>query len=493
MDEQLGFRRADRNLKVASSGTSYTDLATVGKKAEWDNFCSGVNCNPVGDLTRSVPSQDSGVVYLQFISNFESTGGGGTPRVQLSKSDSSTAWIGNNGVSGNPNNTILLIPGNGSASGVINTGALLNQTHLVILRIDYDNTSSQMWIDPVLSSFDYSNPPSTTLSTSNFAPEFDEITLVFRDGSSIDEIALFSSVYGLNKNGAYITDSTQFLSSTGAINSGQSLSANGNLNLPPDGLTQQTAASSAEAILQYYPSSQNGVYWIDLPTSGPTETYCLMDSSYDGGGWMLAMKSTSTTDTFKYSATYWTDAATTLNSTNPSRSPADAKYEVMNRYPAKDIMGLWPDIPSVGSESGSIDGLTNWSWLQNDFNTTSTNAMTLITLFNGPQITIEGGVNTALTFNGFHAPFLGTTDQVFSSKPGFNFYGFNYTGYQNAKVRWGISSNGESDELSNDIMGGVGLIDSDNYPNVASGDITRLTTGYGGGISRGARAEVYIR
>ncbi len=90
-----------------------------------------------------------------------------------------------------------------------------------------------------------------------------------------------------------------------------------------------------------------------------------MDEKYDGGGWMLMMKATRGT-TFQYSANYWT-TSNTLNPTDLTRNDADAKYNTMNYFQAKDMMAIFPDINSVGNNSGSISGLTNWTWLQNDF------------------------------------------------------------------------------------------------------------------------------
>ena len=57
-----------------------------------------------------------------------------------------------------------------------------------------------------------------------------------------------------------------------------------------DGSTQNLAARSAKALLDEGYTS-NGVYWLDMHgaySSGNAKRhYCLMDSSYDGGGWTL--------------------------------------------------------------------------------------------------------------------------------------------------------------------------------------------------------------
>jgi len=252
-----------------------------------------------------------------------------------------------------------------------------------------------------------------------------------------------------------------------------------------DGLTQANASTSALQIKTDYPSSPDGVYWINLPTVGAKQVYCIMNSAIDGGGWMLAMKATSTATTFSYVSTYWT-AVNTLNPTDVTRNNADAKYDVMNYFSAKDMMAIWPDIPNSGAESGSIDNLTNWTWLQN--NILGGTRVTPINFF-ATSAGVSKMVMDADLFSGKGTAFSGQT-QV-------RFYGFNYEGNPNAKVRWGFGWNENAaglfplgDQGSNDVSGGVGM--GTNFGNYSAGDkinCCQNTTG----INRAARVEVYIR
>jgi hypothetical protein len=258
-----------------------------------------------------------------------------------------------------------------------------------------------------------------------------------------------------------------------------------------DGSSSTNAAISAAQLKIDYPTKPDGVYWIDLPTVGPTQIYCLMDSAIDGGGWMLAMKATSTTTNFSYTSTYWT-AINTLNPTDVTRNNADAKYNVMNYFLAKDMMALWPDVSSnYGSSTtgGSINLATsynNWCWLQNNF-------------YGGTKITPINFFATSSGTNRFisdAANFAGK-GTVFSGQTDVRFYGFNYEGNGNAKVRWGFgwNENGgglypNGDQGSNDVSGGIGMGTS--FGNFSAGDKINCCQN-STGINRSARVEVYVR
>lgn len=256
----------------------------------------------------------------------------------------------------------------------------------------------------------------------------------------------------------------------------------------PDGLTIATASSSAKAIKAAYPSSTDGLYYINLPTVGIQQVYCLMDSKYDGGGWMMAMKATRGT-TFNYDANYWY-TANTLNSAQTNRNDGDAKFDVFNYFGATDMLALWPDIANSGTESGSIDNLTNWSWEEKNI---SGAPFTLINKFalSPTQQAIYTSTNGTMTFSGFGTPF--------SNQGGYTFYGFNYLGNANYKVRWGFAWNNETDQGSNDVSGGIGMKFSNStygvnpsYTNPSAGDLIGCCQ-IQSGINRNARVEVYVR
>lgn len=260
-------------------------------------------------------------------------------------------------------------------------------------------------------------------------------------------------------------------------------------------------ADSAATIKAMNSNAPNGVYYINLPTVGPTKTYCIMDSLFDGGGWMLAMKTTRGT-TFNYSASYWTNR-NLLNETNLNLDDGDAKYDAFNYFEGSDLMARWPDIATDG---GSISGAGVWTWMEKSFNSGRASSRTNLVDFFTNAGTYESGyggyfIRDAKTFSGW-------ASGIFSSQVDIRFYGFNWInhpGYgMSARVRWGFGWNENGEGLytspatlatggapgSGDVSGGIGM--DTTYSSFSAGDkigCCNDTTG----INRSARVEVYIR
>jgi hypothetical protein len=257
-----------------------------------------------------------------------------------------------------------------------------------------------------------------------------------------------------------------------------------------DGLTAAKAAPNAKYIQTAFNYFTDGVYWINLPFVGPTQLFCLLSNTVDGGGWMMMMKATRGV-TFSYSSSHWTSIST-LNTSAFNRNDGDAKFDAMNYFFAKDLMALFPDIPSNqgGGNGGSlnlINSYNNWCWLQTNFN-------------NGIRITPVDffARSTKLYFR--DANTFGGKGTAFSSQTDVRFYGFNYTTGSGSNVRWGFgwNENGgglypNGNEQSNDVTGGIGMSGVfTTGVNYSAGDQISCCQN-GTGINRSARVEIYIR
>lgn len=252
-----------------------------------------------------------------------------------------------------------------------------------------------------------------------------------------------------------------------------------------DGSTQALAATSARSIKTIKPSATDGVYWINLPTAGPKEIYCIMDSNYDGGGWMMAMKATRGT-TFNFAANYWT-TTNVLNETNTNIADGDAKFETFNRFAGKDLLAVWPDLTA---NSGCFNVPRGHIWLENNFWQAGT-AITLTNLFNT--------ANEANSFLRDANNFCGINQ--FSRQTDVRFYGFNYSNDQNlARTRWGFGWNENGGGLwpggnqgSDDVSGGIGMTGTQQgQVNYSAGDFIGCCQNVTG-FNRSARVEIYVR
>lgn len=177
------------SLNVSSSGLSYSGLTVTGGSAVW-----GSGGNGISEGTRSLSRMDSGVVYLQFLSQFGSTSGGGTPNIRLYDSGALTGGVGGNGGSYGSYMSILDTSLSPASDGSSSSSASLSAENFTVVRIDYVNTDTKMWVNPDLATFDYSNPTSPDATYTGLAPAFDTIAIYSRSPATIDEIRVLTAV-----------------------------------------------------------------------------------------------------------------------------------------------------------------------------------------------------------------------------------------------------------------------------------------------------------
>lgn len=79
-----------------------------------------------------------------------------------------------------------------ATDGSSSSSASLSALNLVVARIDYQNDTTTMWVNPNLSTFDYQNPPTPDATYADLAPIFDTIAIYSRDPGKLDEIQVMA-------------------------------------------------------------------------------------------------------------------------------------------------------------------------------------------------------------------------------------------------------------------------------------------------------------
>lgn len=172
-----------------ASGLTYSGLTTAG------GYMYGCTATPntVCGIKREIPLQNSGITYIQVLANFGSQTGGGTPMIRLfDASGTLSGGFGANGGTYGSKISILDTSGNPPSDGSASAGTL-NSLTLVVFRIDYTNNSTAMFLNPDLSTFSYTSPPTPTVSLAGFAPVVKNIAFYSRNGySKFDELKVYS-------------------------------------------------------------------------------------------------------------------------------------------------------------------------------------------------------------------------------------------------------------------------------------------------------------
>jgi len=273
------------------------------------------------------------------------------------------------------------------------------------------------------------------------------------------------------------------------------------------------------------PKLGDNYYWITLPNIGDKYIYCIMDTKYAGGGWMLAMRGVKGSKNFNFYSNYWTTYNTyksdyndiikaITNNGNPvdlsissignliynnydnnqtEINRLDAKFDTFNRYPASEWMAIFyhkQDIsdgrPIYYKGGDKFDNLSyensrGWIWKETNVNIRKNQLIPPVELFihrgkferNNSHVNLTSKYNkeTAKALDKFNSRPDGFP-QLWSSQGAYNFYGINYEipshGSSKSNVRWGFAWNENPGNVndSNDVYGGIGT----GYNNYSAGD-----------------------
>ena len=245
-------------------------------------------------------------------------------------------------------------------------------------------------------------------------------------------------------------------------------------------------AESAQIIRGIYTTNTNGSYYINVNGTS-TPIYCIMNSNYSGGGWMMLLKATRGS-TFNYNASYWT-TTNNLNPTDATANDGDAKYDTYNYNYIKDIMAIWPDTGYTGGSISSPD-TGYWTWLYNNCYSSGTRALAATVFSQNADASTPYPVN-----------FSGYSTNIWSQQSGISRYSIGGTAYcstfgttgntaVNASVRWGFMWNNETDFASCDVSGGIG--GTFGYGSYSAGDAIGCCQS-SAGLNRSMRVMVFGR
>lgn len=179
---------AGSNYSIQTPGLTYSGLTTAGG---YMYSCSS-SPNQVCGVSRQIPVQNSGVLYIQMLVNFGSQRGGGTPNIRLSDgSGTQSGGFGYGDGAPSPGISIMnaaLTPLSDGSS----TAGTLSALNLLIIRIDYSANATSMYLNPDLSTFSYLSPPTASASYPNLAPEVRTLSFFSRSGVQYDELKIYS-------------------------------------------------------------------------------------------------------------------------------------------------------------------------------------------------------------------------------------------------------------------------------------------------------------
>jgi hypothetical protein len=173
-------------LDVSTTGLTYPGLPSGGS-AVW-----GSGGNGISEDSRALPLQDSGLLYIQFLCKFGSSSGGGTPNIRLLDSGVLTGGFGGNGGTHGSVISILNTSLNPATDGSSSSTANLSAVNLVVGLINYQTDTTEMWINPNLSTFDYAAPSSPNATYAGLAPEFNDISIVSRSPATVSDLQVMT-------------------------------------------------------------------------------------------------------------------------------------------------------------------------------------------------------------------------------------------------------------------------------------------------------------
>jgi GTP:adenosylcobinamide-phosphate guanylyltransferase len=176
------------NYRLSSPTLSYPGITSAGG---YVNGCSVLN-GQLCAVSRTIPLQSTGKVFIQMIVNFGSQTGGGTPNLRLYDDlNQLSGGVGANGGTYGSKVSILDTTLNPNADGSSSAGTL-NGEQFVVLGIDYTENSTSLWLSPDMSSFNYYSTPTPSAIYESLAPKIQSLLFISRySNMKFDELKIY--------------------------------------------------------------------------------------------------------------------------------------------------------------------------------------------------------------------------------------------------------------------------------------------------------------
>ena len=176
-------------------GTPTLTYSGITSAGGFVNGCSVLN-GQLCAVTRNIPLQSSGKVFVQMIVNFGSQNNGfGTPNLRFyDEANNFTGGVGSNGGTYGSKISILNTSLSANPDGSSSAGTLNGQGFL-ILGIDYSLNKTSLWLNPDMGTFNYLSTPAPSAVYLDLAPRIQNLNFVSRFGNmKFDELKVYSVV-----------------------------------------------------------------------------------------------------------------------------------------------------------------------------------------------------------------------------------------------------------------------------------------------------------
>lgn len=176
-------------------GTPTLTYSGITSSGGFVNGCSVLN-GQLCAVTRNIPLQSSGKVFVQMIVNFGSQSNGfGTPNLRFyDEANNFTGGVGSNGGPHGSKISILNTSLSANPDGSSSAGTLNGQAFLIV-GIDYSLNKTSLWLNPDMGTFNYLSTPAPSAFFLDLAPKIQNLNFVSRFGNmKFDELKVYSVV-----------------------------------------------------------------------------------------------------------------------------------------------------------------------------------------------------------------------------------------------------------------------------------------------------------